>query len=228
VVNSVLTFRGIKVPMWDLTEHEAAQVMMAPEGGNLDAGWIQFWEEHFCSGDTVIDFGAHVGVISIIMVLLGANVHAVEGSPLNVKRLIRNVNPFRQIQVHQVAVSNVTEWCTTKFNDCLDHAEQEVQYVEWDNYFKLSPSFVKMDIEGMETMALHGMSRLIHKVRPVWQIEVHHDLPFKYRKYPGFVRPEDGGFDVASLVGFGYDMLDGEFKRCDRIGDPGNYFFIPK
>ena len=80
-----LTFRGIQVPMDEslLYPAEAEQVRQCPTGGVMHESWASLWESAFKPGDTVLDIGANVGIISIALALLGGVVHAIEGSPRN-------------------------------------------------------------------------------------------------------------------------------------------------
>jgi hypothetical protein len=72
----------------------------------------------------------------------------------------------------------------------------------FDDYFFANnlpdPVFVKMNIEGMETLALKKMTHIIRNVKPVFQIELHNSPEFRnlgYADYPGFLRVSEGGFD---------------------------------
>jgi FkbM family methyltransferase len=194
------------------------------------------WSRFIKPGDVVFDVGAYIGLISIHFAAMGARVHAFEGSLRNTARLTRMAAaaPGPDISIHAVALSDRNYECRTRFNDCVDreHPEQTISYARLDEYMCQKripdPRFVKIDIEGMETVALKGMSRLIREVRPVWQIECHTGLPFKYDNYPGYVSVEDGGFDFAEFHRAGYAVLDERGKRI-RTKDMvcfNNYFFV--
>ena len=223
-----LNFYGVRIPFTDLSEHEADQVRSAPGGGNMSTAQLAVWHSHIRPGETVIDFGANIGIVSACFAMLGAVVHSVEGSPNNFERLERNLRPFGGVTVHPVAVSDRDLGCTTQFNDCLEHAVQSVRYVAWDNYSMLNPSFVKMDIEGMESVALLKMNTLIRGKRPVWQIEYHESNPYKWDGYPGFVRPEDGGFDFSTFTKNGYDCFNESMQQVDGPSGHAIFFFVPK
>jgi FkbM family methyltransferase len=194
------------------------------------------WRKFIRPGDTVLDAGAYIGLISIHFAALGAKVIAIEGSKRNSERLRKMAESFSEnIEVHEIAISDKEESCTTKFNDCVDreHPLQEIKYVRYDDYARKmnlpDPSYVKMDIEGMETLALKGMERLIYETRPVWQIEFHKEIPFKYDGYPGYVPTEDGGFDFEEFERNGYVVLDERGKRTKtkHMECFKNYFFVP-
>ncbi len=82
------------------------------------------------------------------------------------------------------------------------------------------PRFVKMDIEGMESVALLGMEKLIHAVRPVWQIEYHPGIG-------AFIPAGNGGFDFTQFSQAGYRIFDQDFNRVEKMAAPMNYFLLP-
>jgi hypothetical protein len=75
-----------------------------------------------------------------------------------------------------------------------------------------SPSFVKMDIEGAEDLALHGAVELLSKGNCAWMIATHSDtLRTRCR-------------ELMALHGY-------HFERFDSAGDPGDapdFLAIPK
>ena len=198
--------------------------------------WFPIWQRAFSPGDTVVDIGAFTGTISTCLAFMNARVHAFEGSPINVPKITRTVSSLNQIIIHPVAVSNVAKKCKTRFNDCNGraHPVQDVEYVIYDEYAEPhgihNPRFIKMDIEGMETVALLGMTHLLESIRPVWQIEYHNDLPFRYRDYPGFVPKEQGGFDFSTFPRLNYRVIN-EWMQEINIQDMlylRNHFMIPE
>ena len=97
---------------------------------------------------------------------------------------------------------------------------------------KLTPTDeeVKLDIEGMETVALFGMKNLLENIRPIWHIGYHPTVEEKYEHYPGFVPVQEGGFDFDKFR----DELD-YAVFCYKSGryvatfsDFGEYLCIPK
>jgi len=184
-------------------------------------------------GDVVYDMGAYIGTFSLPMAIEGMEVYAFEGFPDNATRLRKNCKPYENIKVHEVALSNEDRVVTTKFNDCtdLEPQEREITYVIFDEYMEKEdlphPTFVKMDIEGMETVALFGMKKLLEDIRPVWQIGYHSDLDIKFKDYPGFLTVEEGGFDFSSFVKLNYVILC-EGRSVNTFTHFGEYVCIPK
>jgi FkbM family methyltransferase len=238
-MNYHLDVEGIIIPYADteLTGRDIACPHITQSGKvpYINKSLIKIWKQCFQPGDTVLDVGAYIGVMSIHFAILGGIVHAFEGSPRNYTRLKKICKPLRQITIHPVALHQVNQKCNTQFNDCIGrlHPVQEIQYVIYDEYAAnrhLTPSFVKMDIEGMETIALYGMTKLIDEVRPIWQIEYHPNLPFKYEQYPGFVTPKDGGFDLQhEFSKRDYLIKSEEWKPIKNLDTTrrNNYFFVP-
>ena len=198
--------------------------------------------------DVFWDIGAYIGTFSIPFAIEGINVHAFEGFPYNFERLKINCAPYKNITPHLCALSNENKKIISKFGDCtsLEHEPTEIQYYIFDEYQKKHkiplPRVIKMDIEGMESLALLGMKELLENVRPIWQIGYHHpgnilieNPEQKIEGYPGFVIPEEGGFDFETFKRLGYVVFDlrhesGEPKRSKfRWGDcNGEYLCLPK
>ena len=195
--------------------------------------WKKFWECAFAPGDTVIDIGAYIGLVSIPLAFFGGIVHSFEGSPRNYSRVKEICKPIRQIKVHPAALSDTKKQCHTRFNDCIgnEHPEQDIKYVVYDDYAKENkikdPKFVKIDIEGMESIALKGMKNLLENVRPAWQIEYHSSLEYHYSEYPGFVDVENGGFDFNTFRKLKYSIFDENFNKVDKFEKHINYFVFP-
>lgn len=199
----------------------------------INNAWKKCWINAFEPGDTVLDIGGYIGLVSIPLAFFGAIVHTFEGSPRNHIRIKEICKPLRQIKIHPVALSNKQKQCITRFNDCIDgeHPEQEINYVVYDDYAKENnipaPKFVKMDIEGMESIALLGMTNLLENIRPVWQLEWHCHFNTQYSDYPGFVSHENGGFDFKRFKELDYTIYNEDFNIVTQFDRPENYFIFP-
>tara|TARA_Y100000034_G_C6888677_1_gene408431 strand:- start:1477 stop:2205 length:729 start_codon:yes stop_codon:yes gene_type:complete len=183
----------------------------------------------------VYDIGSYIGTYAIPMALEGMEVIAFEGFPDNYERNKLNTSPYN-ITVLPIAVSNKNETVFTRFNDCTDTPPEprNITYVRLDDYMAEHslkiPNLVKMDIEGMETIALFGMTNLLENIRPIWQIGYHKGLEDKYEEgYPGFVEVEDGGFDFTKFDNeLEYMVFDQEGNRRKTLSAWGEYICIPK
>jgi len=182
----------------------------------------------------VYDVGAYIGSFSIPFALEGMKVYTFEGFPDNFKRVEKNCTTYDNITVYLLAVSNKNETVITKFNDCTaqEPVEREIKFVVFDEYLDENniekPDLVKVDIEGMETLALFGMKNLIENVRPVWQIGYHIGLNVKFAGYPGFVHPADGGFDFNTFKKLGYKIYDERHNEVRGFTTWGEYVCIPE
>lgn len=193
------------------------------------------WGKCFDPGDTVYDIGAHIGTTSIPLAILGGIVHAFEGSPLCYSRLEENCAPLRAIKVHKVALHELNKTCNTRFNDCIGtkHPVQYIKYVKLDDYVLENnvkdPDFIKMDIEGMESIVLKTLGRFIEEVKPIWQIEMHEHTSYRYSEYPGFVPKELGGFDFNTFKKNNYRIftINGE-EVVSLHGSAINYIVCPE
>lgn len=216
------------------------------EGHNLDQsiinGSLFHRQDHNFKGilnlikpnDVVYDIGAYIGTFSIPLALENMKVYAFEGFPDNFERLSLNCKPYNNITTYSVAVSNETKKSKTKFNDCtsLTPTKREINYVIFDDYIKQhkieKPDLIKLDIEGMETIALYGMTDLLENVRPIWQIGYHKGLKVKYEDYPGFVETKNGGFDFNRFKELGYSIYNEQSRLVKGFTSWGEYLCIPK
>jgi FkbM family methyltransferase len=235
VTDATINYRDTPIKFYDLLDTGYNMDKFIREGSLYTRGDHQFQSliPHIPKEGVVYDIGAYIGTFSIPMALEGFDVIAFEGFPSNSKRAAKNCVAYPSIDVHNVAVSNKTYEVETKFNDCTDQGERKealIKYVELDNYVKENnipnPDFIKLDIEGMETIALFGMKNMIKNVKPIWQICYHADHPEKHEHYPGFVKTQDGGFDFSTLFEDYNISLEGtpvtSFSRW------GEYLLVPK
>ena len=173
------------------------------------------------SGAVVWDIGAYIGTFSIPFAIEGFEVHAFEGFPSNFERTKINCAPYNNIKVHQCALSNENKKVISKFGDCTATEQKpvEIEYFMLDEYVQNnkipSPKLVKMDIEGMESLALLEMKRVLEYSRPIWLIGFHHpgnilleNPEQKIEGYAGFVTSEEGGFDFDRFKELGYEIFD--------------------
>ena len=145
----------------------------------LDRPFVDLIRAVVPPGDTVLDLGAHVGVISLAVAAAGYRVIAVDGSPLNVSvlRASASRNGFDHLRVIHAAVSDSAGMVDFLPNGPFGHivgpdAEREsdtrtvrVQAVAVDDLLVQlgceCVGFVKMDIEGGELAAIRGMRGLL-------------------------------------------------------------------
>ncbi len=157
--------------------------------------------DRYCHpGMTAFEIGAHAGYHTIRLAKLcgpSGRVHAFEPVPQNVECLMETLrlNHLRNVQVHELAVSNregMAELTTNGVFDgfaCLKqggHGRRErpsrdsqllaVRTIDLDTFcprFGIAQvDLIKMDIEGGEMLALQGMTETLLRCRPVLILEL--------------------------------------------------------
>jgi len=163
----------------------------------------------FEPGDIVIDIGANIGWYSLLLARLipeDADIFAFEPDPLNFELLEHNIrlNGATQITAIQKALAaedGIQRLYQHDSNNLGRHSllhlqdgkAVDVQTTSLDNFWKKNqlgarlPRFIKIDIEGYESVALRGASEVLKKC-PALLCEFS----------PGYMR--QGGIDPADLV----------------------------
>lgn len=202
----------------DLTEHEIKRVTRS----HIQLiGFLKIWQKYIQTNTVVVDLGANIGLYTLCFAILAHKVHAIEGSLSNCKKLATLCGKLKNVRIHKVAVGNLNQSRKMEFPDCSTPKPrlQSVKFVKFDEYalkHNIHPGFIKMDIEGMESLALSSMTRLIDQVRPVWQIEYH----------PNGKLFDPLGFDFSSFKSRGYLVYNSQMQSCDFCKHD-NYFVVP-
>jgi FkbM family methyltransferase len=166
-------------------------------------------------GSVIYDIGACVGLVTLdLLKNYPRVVHAFEPSSFNFPILLENMKGHSNVVCHNVALHDREYICRTRFKDCKDDKdeEQDIEYVILEKYIERNglplPSFIKMDIEGMESIVLNTFDFLFTSVRPTIYVEFHcKPRGVKDQEYPDnphWVWPENGGFDFNKLRQFNY------------------------
>lgn len=185
---------------------------------------FDLYKKYINPGSVAYDIGAHIGVIAIQMKMTGAEVYAFEPSPNNFPYLNINCSKFN-IKCFDVAVHEKTYQCLTQFKDCrtdyIDSSGKKMDSVQHIKYYLLEdfikekslppPNFIKLDIEGMESIVLKTFKFLFESCRPTIYVEIHAQSKTldnqNYENNPHWVWPEDGGFNFNDLKRFNYNIL---------------------
>jgi FkbM family methyltransferase len=185
---------------------------------------FNLYKEYISPNSICYDIGAHIGEISVQMKSSGAEVYAFEPSPNNFPILKSNCEHLG-IKCYDVALHESSYECFTRFKDCkTDYKEdgvtldtvQYIKYVNLENFIKENniplPNFVKLDVEGMESIVLKTFEFLFNSVRPIIYAEIHAaprgNSIQNYPDNPHWKWPEEGGFDFNNLKKFNYSILD--------------------
>jgi len=162
--------------------------------GYYDKRGILFIKSHLKAGDTFIDVGGNIGAYSLIAAkIVGKMGTVVAFEPVTQvrKRLEENgaLNQFQQLNVEPFAVFHENTalelHVSSKENFGMSsmHVHDEdtgltesVKAVRFDDYAAQNGitriDLVKMDIEGAELFALHGMKQTLVQLKPTVFIEI--------------------------------------------------------
>tara|TARA_B100000214_G_C23795182_1_gene547711 strand:+ start:132 stop:773 length:642 start_codon:yes stop_codon:yes gene_type:complete len=160
------------------------------------------------------DIGARVGEFSIPRADRCKIVYAFEPSPHNFGELVENAKQFGdKYKCYDIAFSDKSYDCITEFKDCRDTVEQEIKYRRMDEFFQEQqldlPTYVKIDVEGMESAILKTMDFIFEKKIPIY-CEIHHNTDTwdsqDFEDNPSFKTPSQGGFDFNHLKNYGYKV----------------------
>ena len=147
---------------------------------------FKIFKDNVKVGDTVVDLGANIGYFTLILAKLvgpAGHVFAFEPDPRNLVLLKKNVeyNNYKNVTIIPKAVSNVNDKCTLyvgqkSFGQNTIYKPEkrknqkflviESETIRLDDFFKMNNlldkiSFMKMDIEGAEFLALDGMKEIL-------------------------------------------------------------------
>ena len=193
-----------------------------------------FYKKYLSPGDVVYDIGAFRGVLTTLFAKDGYKVEAFEGSPRNFPYLIENTEEYKLVRCHPYAVHEINLTTTTRFNDCLgaEHPEQEITYVILDEFIEDQvynrPDLIKIDIEGMESIALKGAMHIILNDRPIFQLSLHENHGYRYENFPSWVPKERGGFDFSTFKALDYLLFDTNLNPVEELTGFNEFLVIPE
>jgi FkbM family methyltransferase len=156
-------------------------------GGTYEPEQTALFREHLRPGATVLDVGAHVGYYTLLSsVLVGpvGRVFAFEPNPVNHGFLGRHaaVNGCRNVTVVQAAVSDRDGTARFDFGSgsgtghLAEGGALEVRTVALDGFCAehgITPSAIKVDVEGAEMEVLRGAEDTVSRARPVIFLSTH-------------------------------------------------------
>lgn len=138
-------------------------------------------------GDAVVDVGAHYGAYTIRLAQLvgpSGSVLAIEPASHAAEILARNVvlNGFDNVQVERAAVGETTGEATLYLESDPSRNRtigtihgavglEHVRVARLDDLVRSPVTFVKMDVEGAELLAIRGAEDLLATCRPVTLFE---------------------------------------------------------
>lgn len=141
-----------------------------------DAYELSLLKKYIHPGDTVLDIGANIGFYTeAISGMVGPNglVHAFEPDQVNFKHLQSRTAGMKGVKINNKAVADRTQvikiYTSKQLN--VDHrtykpddydSEIDIDAVAIDDYLDGGKvNFIKMDIQGFEYSAVHGMQKTL-------------------------------------------------------------------
>lgn len=147
----------------------------------LDRQYFESFLELRQKNEIFVDVGCFDGFTTIEFIKQCPNykeIHVFEPEPLNMSIIKDRLKEFSRINYHDYALSNETQ--TLKFkshgsSSCISvDGEIEIKCMRLDDVVFTPFSFLKMDIEGAEAIALEGAKQSIIKHHPRLAISVYH------------------------------------------------------
>ena len=203
-----------------------------PGHAGFDVELLKIVDEFVEPGAEIWDIGANVGVFTFAAAAKGARVLAVEPDPYMASLMLRSRalpgNVDRRIDILAGAVSNRAGISEIRFarGGRASNALKEVSGTRSDAFFlpgsalvptvtldsllefSPNPSFLKIDVEGAEFLALSGGVRLLSEVRPRIYFEAY---------------SENAAQVVELLNRHGYRLYDGDAPRPRKQVDGISY-----
>jgi len=180
---------------------------------------VALWRELIKPGMAVIDAGANIGTLTVALAdIVGPSGHvvAIEAQPENCYLLSRNTERLDNVEVWNCAIGRdhgttikVPSLSALGFKNyggvSLGSGGLEVNVCALDATSVDHVDFIKIDIEGMETLALLGAQETIKRCRPLLYVENH---------------PDQRGEDLLRCVRMlGYRA----FNHMPMLFNPGNF-----
>ena len=217
--------------------------------GTYEKPELDFVRRTIKPGQNVIDIGANIGVFTITMCsLVGptGKVYAFEPHEPEAKLLAKSIveNSFtdrvvleRMAVSHEAGKGNLVSAVKTinaggaYLSNNVEqipagHETNEIELITLDTYnLKRPVSFIKIDVEGAEPLALRGAKHLLQEDRPVILSELH---PAQLQKVSGCTPAEF----IGTLEQLGYECHDlhgtGLTPSVDEESKVKSVVFLPR
>ena len=162
-------------------------------GGTYEREQTQLFDAHISPGATVLDVGAHVGYYTMLSAVLAGptgRVVAFEPNPTNARFLHRHIeiNGLANVESDEAAVSDRAGTGRFDFGSGSGTGSLsasgaiEVSTVTLDEVCAeraLTPSAVKIDVEGAEVSVLRGGLGMLRRALPVIFLSTHGAEPHR-------------------------------------------------
>ena len=201
---------------------------------------LKIFKDNVKNGDNVVDLGANIGYFTLILAkLVGptGKVFAFEPDPRNLTLLKKNVeyNNYKNVIVIPKAVSNVNDKCTLyvgqktfgqnriykpEKTDTQKFIPMDSETIRLDDFFKANNlldkiSFIKMDIEGSEFLALSGMKEILKLNK---NIKIFTEAEISYLEDAG--SSYDQFIDLLTENDFTFSLADNRTETLTKVNKP--------
>lgn len=165
--------------------------------GFFELNLFNFFLNFIKEGDIVIDIGAHIGSYTKLNSKLvgdSGRVYSFEPTPRTFKTLLENTKNDKNIITNNFALLNEEKEIdfedyglkysyyngfkrrTNKYVINLKSKKIKIKANTLDSYFKKNKiercDFIKIDVEGAESLVLKGMNQILDNIKPIISIEV--------------------------------------------------------
>lgn len=148
------------------------------EAAILDEVWRRLWPTP--PGGVIVDAGAMIGnhTVAWAISLPDMDVHAFEPSPANLPLLLRNAEPWANVHVHPMALSDREQLLQLEV-DATNHGHTraaaggslEVAAMPLDAFGLEDVRLLKLDVEGHEPQVLEGAAGTLELWHPLVVLE---------------------------------------------------------
>ncbi len=188
--------------------------------GDIDQKITWLCRQIIRQGDTVLDIGANIGLISIISRKIVGNmgqVHAFEPQPLlaDIMRQSLEKNNYLDVKVHNIALGNKKEY-KELFIPSKSFAEASLTRIhhpkgnntsvlvenatEYLTHLELPPiRLVKIDVEGYESEVIEGASNFFENHRPDSILFELNDYNIPFCKQPVVIKLSELGYQFFDI-----------------------------
>ena len=170
------------------------------------------YEDYIKEDDIVYDIGAHTGCMSEYFCQVAKHVHAFEPVPEFFEQLKDYTKEFSNIDYHQIAFSDEDD--NEKIVDPHGRGRGARSLNSYMEEKSLDfPDFVKVDIEGFESLFFKEADSILEKGKTFFYIEMHMWME-------SFRFAEDGGFDWNKLKDFPYTLKKFNWGGPQKLWEP--------
>ncbi len=162
-------------------------------GEEFEPHMVQLFRALVTPDDVVADIGANIGLTAILFSKIANNIYAFEPSPSTYRILSENLvrNRIANVHAYNLGLGQKQEKLTITFasnnrsggyvSDKIrpesGHVTEVIQIETIDRLFLaegISPSFIKIDVEGFEMNVIKGAARFLEHYRPTIVLEMNH------------------------------------------------------